>query len=133
MAINTIGVVLKWGASSGTETQVAGFKIKDYPDLGGAPEMIETTDLEALMQTFILGVQSSGALEFTYNYDKTVFGLVKADARTPLYYSLEFGTAGANLKATWQGSHDTYVVGKGVNDVMEAKLVIAPSTAITIA
>lgn len=133
MALNTIGVILKWGTTAANVAQVSGFKIKDYPDLGGTPELLETTDLEALMQTFILGLQTSGSMEFTYNYDKTVYGLVKADARTALYYSLEFGASGENLKATWQGQHDTYVVGKGVNEVMEAKVLVAPSTEITIA
>lgn len=133
MAISSYNVALKWGTTAENVAQETGFNIKDYPDLGGAPEMLETTTLADLMQTFILGIQSAGALEFTYNYDKTVFGLVAADKRTPLYYSLEFGTAGADCKATWQGQHDTYIVGKGVNEVIEAKLVIAPSTAIVIA
>lgn len=133
MAISSYNVVLKWGTTAGNVAQEAGFNIKDFPDLGGSPEMLETTTLADAMQTFILGIQSGGALEFTYNYDKTVYGLVAEDARTPLFYSLEFGASGADCKATWQGQHETYIVGTGVNSVVEAKLVVAPSTKIMIA
>ena len=38
------------------------------PDLGGAPELIEITDLDDDTQRFLLGVQSLGILEFTANY-----------------------------------------------------------------
>lgn len=42
--------------------------IKDFPDLGGAPEMLETTTLSDGAQTYIPGIQSQDALEFTANY-----------------------------------------------------------------
>lgn len=133
MAVSTYSAVLKWGITAENVAQESGFKIQNYPDLGGAPDMLETTTLEDAAQTFINGIKKNGAMEFDYLYDKTVYGLVAADADTVLYYSLEFGVDGATCKATWQGMHSTYVTGKGVNEVMQAKLVIAPSTAITIA
>ena len=43
--------------------------IKDFPDLGGAPEMLETTTLSDSMQTYVEGIQSQDALEYTINYD----------------------------------------------------------------
>ena len=52
--------------------------IKDFPDLGGAPEMLETTTLSDPMQTFIPGIQSLDALEFTANYTKDAFDSLKA-------------------------------------------------------
>lgn len=30
-------------------------RIKSYPDIGGAPDMLETTDLEDFIQTFVPG------------------------------------------------------------------------------
>ena len=39
MAINTIGIVLKWGTSAGNVAKVV--DIKDFPDLGGTPDMLE--------------------------------------------------------------------------------------------
>ena len=41
MALNTYGVSLKWGASEDAVSKVV--DIKDYPDLIGEPEMLETT------------------------------------------------------------------------------------------
>ncbi len=126
MAISTQGVTLKWGASSAAMTKV--IDIKDFPDLGGAPELLETTTLSDAAQTFILGIQSLSAMEFTANYTKADFEKVEGDANTDLYYALEFGTSGSEGVFEWQGQHSVYVVGAGVNAVTEMKIVIAPST-----
>ena len=130
MAINTIGIVLKWGTAPGNVAKVV--DIKDYPDLGGTPDMLETTTLSDTASTFILGLLSQGGLEFTCNYTKADYNAVKDDANTALYYSLEIGTAGADGIFTWQGQHDVIVVGKGVNEVAEMKITLAPSSAIVI-
>ena len=126
MAISTYGVTLKWGSSAGAvEKEI---DIKDFPDLGGAPELLETTTLSDAAQTFINGIQSLSAMEFTANYTKTDFEAVEDDANTDLYYSLEFGTGGSEGIFEWQGQHSVYVVGAGVNAVTEMKIVVAPST-----
>lgn len=126
MAISTYGVTLKWGASAAALTKE--IDIKDFPDLGGAPEMLETTTLSDAAQTFILGIQSLSAMEFTANYTKSDFENVEGDANTDLYYALEFGTSGSEGVFKWQGQHSVYVVGAGVNAVTEMKIVVAPST-----
>ena len=54
MAISTQGVTLKWGASPANLDKVV--DIKDFPDLGGAPEMLEKTTLSDQIQTYILGI-----------------------------------------------------------------------------
>ncbi|HHZ02043.1 MAG TPA: phage tail protein, partial [Tissierellia bacterium] len=79
MAISTQGVTLKWGTSP--ESLNKKIDIKNFPDLGGAPEMLETTTLSDDTQTYILGIQSLDALEFTANYTKEDFEAVLADAR----------------------------------------------------
>jgi hypothetical protein len=126
MAISTYGVTLKWGTSAASLAKE--IDIKDFPDLGGAPEMLETTTLSDAAQTFILGIQSSSAMEFTANYTKADFKKVEEDANTDLYYALEFGTSGSEGVFKWQGQHSVYVVGAGVNAVTEMKIVVAPST-----
>jgi hypothetical protein len=131
MAISTQGVTLKWGASSAALTKV--IDIKDFPDLGGAPELLETTTLSDAAQTYINGIQSMSAMEFTANYTKAAYEDVLEDANTPMYYSLEFGEAGAEGKFKWQGEHAVWVVGAGVNAVTEMKISIAPSTQPTLA
>lgn len=123
MAISTQGVTLKWGATAAALTKTV--DIKDFPDLGGAPEMLETTTLSDEMQTYIMGIQGSDMMEFTCNYTKADFQAVEADANTDLYYALEFGTEGT---FEWQGQHTAWVVGAGVNAVTEFKIGIAPST-----
>ena len=126
MAISTYGVTLKWGTSA--ETLTKAIDIKDFPDLGGAPELLETTTLSDAAQTYINGIQSMSAMEFTANYTKSDYEAVLADANKKLYYALEFGTAGSEGIFEWQGEHDVWVVGAGVNAVAEMKISIAPST-----
>ena len=123
MAISTQGVTLKWGTTAAALTKTV--NIKDFPDLGGAPEMLETTTLSDQMQTYIMGIQSADIMEFTCNYTKADFQAVLADANKNLHYALDFGTEGT---FEWQGQHTAWVVGAGVNAVAEFKIGIAPST-----
>lgn len=131
MAISTFGVTLKWGTSADNLSKKV--DIKSFPDLGGAPEMLETTTLSDSMQTYILGIQSADAMEFEYNYDKTVYEQVEADANVRMFYSLEFGVNGSEGKFTWEGMHSTHIVGGGVNEVVGGVITVAPATKPTMA
>jgi len=126
MAISTYGVVLKWGTDSATLTKK--IDIKSFPDLGGAPEMLETTTLSDNAQSFINGIQSLEAFEFTANYTKADFEAVSADEGKPLYYTLEFGENGSEGVFEWEGEHTVWVVGAEVNAVVEMTMSIATST-----
>ena len=126
MAISTQGVTLKWGTSP--ESLDKKIDIKNFPDLGGAPEMLETTTLSDDTQTYILGIQSLDALEFTTNYTKEDYEAVLADAGKDLYYALEFGQNGSEGVFEWQGQHAVWVTGGEVNGVVEMVISIAPST-----
>lgn len=129
MAISTYGVVLKSGTAEGSLTKLV--DIKDFPDLGGSPEMLETTTLSDAMQTYILGIQSMDAMEFSYNYDDATFDTVTSRLQNDTYFSLEFGESGVDGIFQWQGEGTTWVTGGGVNEVVGAMLSIAPSTPIT--
>lgn len=124
--ISTQGVTLRWGATALAMTKVV--DIKDFPDIGGAPELLETTTLTDSAQTFIHGIQTMGAMEFTCNYTEATFQTVSTSAGTPLFYALEFGAAGAEGSFTWQGSHSVWLVGAGVNAVVDMRISIAPAT-----
>jgi len=126
MAISTQGVTLKWGTSAASLSKVV--DIKDFPDLGGAPEMLETTTLSDNIQTYIMGIQGSDMMEFTCNYTKADFEAVMEDANKDLYYALEFGSNGSEGIFEWRGQHTAWVVGAGVNAVTEFKIGIVPST-----
>ena len=130
-AYSTIGTVLKSGAALSSLTKLC--KIKNYPDLGGAPETIETTDLEDTMQTFVMGVQSSEAMEFTANYTPTDYDAVVAaiPESGEQFYQLEFGDDGADGKFNWKGTHSVRITGGDVNAVREMVITVIPSTAVT--
>ena len=114
--------------------------IKNFPDLGGAPEMLETTTLSDGMQTYIPGIQSLDGLEFTANYDKGDFDTLKEMEGTEYQFSVWFGgtveggvvtPTGENGKFDFKGQLSVYPVGGDVNAVVEMNINIAPSTPIT--
>ena len=123
MAINTYGVTLKWGESSAAVEKVV--DIKDFPDMIGTPETLETTTLSDSAQTFVNGIRSTEQLQFTCNFSKTDFSAVNDDAEKPLFYELSFSDGS---KFTWQGQHTCGLPGKGVNEVIEFTINIAAST-----
>jgi hypothetical protein len=128
MAISSQGIQLMTSTDGTAYTKVC--DIKDFPDLGGAPELLETTTLSDTMQTYINGIQSIKALEFTANYDETLYDTIVAMTGTKKY-AVWFGAAGADGKFTFDGQLSVYVTGAKVNAVVEMKISIAPSTVIT--
>lgn len=126
MAMNTYQVALKWGTSAETVKKV--IDIKDFPDLMGEPEMLETTTLSDAQVTNIPGIKSSDSMAFTYNFTSADFAAVEADANKPLFYELDFPDGSS---FSWQGQHTSSIPGKGVNEVIEATINIAASTPVT--
>ena len=119
--------------------------IKDFPDLGGAPETLETTTLSDNMTTSIPGIQSLEALTFTANYDHEEYAMLKAyeddDRMTPGKYAVWFGASGAgtdgkpepdghNGKFEFTGKLTVHTTGGSVNEVVNMIITIAPSTPI---
>lgn len=116
--------------------------IKDFPDIGGAPEMLETTTLSDSMQTYIEGIQSSDAMEFTINYDLSIYETLLTMKGVETAFAIWFGgteengvvtPTGEEGKFEFKGYLSARVVGKGANEVKEATISIAPSTPITLA
>ena len=128
MAISTLGVTLKMGESATDLEKVV--DIKDFPDLIGDPNMLETTTLSDPAVTNIPGIRSSDMLTFTCNYTKADFTAVNTKANKALYYALEFSDGS---KFTWQGQHTCGVPGKGVDEVIEFTINIAASTPVEFA
>lgn len=129
MAISTYGIQLMHKVSDTYEKLI---DIKDFPDLGGAPEMLETTTLSDSMQTYIPGIQSLEGLEFNANYTKADFTKLKELEGKDESYAVFFGAEGAEGKFEFKGSLSVYPVGGGVNEVVGMTISIAPSTPITI-
>lgn len=136
MAISTYKVFLMHKKASTWEKLL---DIRSVPDLGGSPEMLETTTLSDPMQTFIAGIQSLNALEFDANYDKTTFTALKALEHKQEDYAVWLGgteesnvltPTGSEGKFSCKGELSAYPVGGGVNEVLGMRVTIAPSTPI---
>lgn len=141
MAISTYKVFLM-ESTDGETTWTKVIDIKDFPDLGGTPEMLETTTLSDGMQTYIPGIQSLDALEFTSNYTLEDYKKLKGMKGTEKHFAVWFGgtesgdtvtPTGTDGKFKFKGQLSVYPVGGGVNEVVDMKISIAPSTPITMA
>lgn len=141
MAISTYKVFLMHKPSTGSSTTWSKLvDIKDFPDLGGDPEMLQTTTLSNKMHTYIAGIQDVSALEFTCNYTKADYQTLVALAGANEHYAVWFGgtesqgvltPSGSEGKFEFDGELVVYPTGAGVNEVVEMKVSIAPSTEIT--
>ena len=125
MAISTYLATLKWGTTADQVAKV--IDIKEFPDLMGEPNMLETTTLSDGAQTYIPGIKSMDSMAFLFNYTKEAFAAVRDDEGKQLFYELSFSDGS---KCTWQGSHVATLPGKGVDEVVEAGITIAPSTVV---
>lgn len=141
MAISTYKVFLMRKAAA-AEAYTKLIDIKKFPDLGGEPEMLETTTLSDKMQTYIAGIQSLEGLSFLSNYDKADYAKLKALEGKKEQYAVWFGGTeaggvvtpdGSNGKFSFDGELSVYPVGGGVNEVVDMNITIAPSTVITFA
>ena len=137
MAISTYKSYLMYKASSAWEKLV---DIKSFPDLGGAPEMIETTTLSDPMTTNIMGIQSLDALEFECNYTKEDYTKLKALEGAEKEFAVWLGGTetggvatpdGSDGKFEFKGQLSVFVNGGGVNEVVNMTVNIAASTPIT--
>jgi hypothetical protein len=115
--------------------------IKEFPDLGTDPEMLETTTLSDRMQTFIMGIQSNEGLNFNTNYDHTKYLALKVFERKDEKYAVWFGgtenndgtvtPTGTEGKFSFDGQLSVRVTGGGVNEVRGMGITIAPTSVIT--
>ena len=137
MAISTYKSFLMYKKASTWEKLV---DIKSFPDLGGAPELLETTTLSDSMTTNIMGIQSLDALEFECNYTKEDYTKLKALEGAETEFAVWLGgsesagsvtPSGSDGKFEFKGQLSVYVNGGGVNEVVNMTVSIAASTPIT--
>lgn len=116
--------------------------ITSTPDLGGTPNMIETTTLSDDTQTFIPGIKQLGdGLEFTANYTLADYKKLKAlEDKQEEYAIWKGGTgnsgataapSGEDGKWTFTGQLTVFPTGGGVDEAFGMTINIAPSTPIT--
>lgn len=137
MAISTYRVFLMH--DTGTDTFEKLIDIKSFPDLGGDPEMLETTTLSDNMQTYIAGIQSMDALTFEANYTLEDYKKLLALKGKQEKYAVWFGGTGDGStlaptgdmgKFKFTGELVVYPTGGGVNEVVGMTISIVPSTPI---
>ena len=149
---STYGTYLKvkvTGSSSSTSNYEILCPITDFPDLGGEPEMLQTTTLGDKAHTYIEGIQSMDALTFTTNLyfgDETTKGSFLYIKKTydstsnSHEFAIDFvkdptgkGKAGEAeggavlLRAKWTGQLSIWVNGGGVDEVVSCTISISPS------
>lgn len=136
MAISTYKTFLMKG-NGGAWTKL--IDIKSFPDLGGAPEMLDTTTLSDSARTYILGIQETEQMTFTANYTLADFEAVKALEYQEIDLAVWLGASVSNEIATPTGvdgkfEFKGYVTvtknGHGVNEVQDMTITIAPTTVI---
>lgn len=114
--------------------------IKEYPDMGGSPNMLDSTTLSDGMQQQVPGVKQADALEFTHNYDPDDYDTINNldDGKTHKFALWLGGTETAGIatpdgsegKFTFEGKISVYMTGAGVDDVREMKSTIALASVI---
>lgn len=137
MAVSTYKIFLM---QKETSTWSKVIDIKEFPDLGGAPEMLETTTLSDKMQTYIPGIQSLDSLEFTANYTLEDYKKLKQMEGSDKEFAVWFGgtesgdtvtPTGTDGKFKFNGQLFVYANGGGTNEVVGMTITIAPSTVIS--
>lgn len=124
-----------------TSSDLSKFKkvmdIKDYPDMGGKPDTIETTTLSEDTQSNINGVQKLDSFEFTANYTKDTYTAMKAiDAKgNDEWWALYLGAGSDGVTPdghdgifVWKGGSTTYLTSGATNKVREMKTYISAGT-----
>ena len=129
MAISSYKVELHNSATAeGSFTKFV--DIKDFPDLFGEPNLLETTTLSDSMQTYIAGIKSMDALAFTINYEKEIATQIKGMEGQISYWKVIFSDGS---EFSFAGSPALGIAGKGVDEVLEATLTIVPSSEVVMA
>lgn len=131
MATTTANTILKHASTKEGEFAKL-LDITDYPDLGGTPNMLDTTDLSATkFQTSIMGLQEAPDLTFEANYDYDKFVEINEMVGTH-WFNLEFGDGGADGVFEWSGEITIFTTGGGVDEVRKMTVVISTATPIEV-
>jgi len=131
MAISSYNAKLMHGTGSPVTWEQL-LPVKTTPQLGGAPEQLETTTLDDNMQTFINGIQTADTMTFIANYDSDKYDELKLLEGKTEKYAVWFGNNGDGTdgKFSFEGQLSVFVNETSVNSVVEMTITINPSTPI---
>lgn len=143
MAQTTIGTFLMYRATEEDDWKKLA-DIKDYPDLGGTPERIQSTTLSDRQHTYENGVQDTAERQFTANYNSDEYETLEAmmNSGNEYYFGVWFDlapttdAADGKLKPnepmcdkfTFKGKVHVYPPGGGVNAIRDMLISLSSST-----
>lgn len=114
--------------------------IISFPDLGQAPETIDTTTLSDPMQTFMPGIEGNDNMTFESNYTKEAYDSVQTlNDGEEHDLAVWFGATGKGTAAVPDGSKGKFgfkgyirpqISGGGVNERVQMNVIVTPSTPI---
>ena len=145
MAITTQGVHLIYGGTGstaswdfvkkalGTEPETyENLCIKDFPDLGNAqPDQVETTTLCDTEHQNIDGLGNvPDELSFTANFDDDFYDII-AGYSAEAHWGIQVGTGSGSPQWVFKATARIELVGAGVGDALEMRIVLTPKTEIT--
>jgi len=116
--------------------------IKEFPDLGSAPNLIDSTTLTDHQKMGVNDLFDPGNLEFSANYVKDDYKKLKALEGKSLEYAIWFGADnstgewvpdGHEGKFEFKGELACWAKGAGVSAIRDMGISIAPSTEIKLA
>lgn len=116
--------------------------IKEFPDLFGAPEMLDKTTMSDSGRRYEPGINENEALTYTANYDLETFTALKAKEGQKLKFAHWFGGTESNGVVTPTGEEGKFefegyltvtINGAGVNEIVEMTITIALDSEITVA
>ncbi|MBO7673617.1 MAG: hypothetical protein J6S63_01250 [Atopobiaceae bacterium] len=110
--------------------------IKEFPDLGGAPNTVDVTTLTDHQRVYLMGLKDPGILEFTANYDATDYATIAAltgEQDFAVWFGVDVsdqpdGNAG---KFEFKGQITCWVAGGSVEAAVDMGIAITTSTEIT--
>ena len=127
----------KGSGTSATYTKLV--DIKEFPDLGKAPDTIDVTTLSDPQKVYLPDIFDPGQLEFNANYDAADYTTLKALEGTELDLAIWFGATESNGVYTPDGSAGKFefkgyitvwVKGAGVSAAVDMGIAITPTTTI---
>lgn len=104
--------------------------IKEFPDLGGAPNTVDITTLSDHMKTSLPGLIDPGNLEFTANYTLSDYTALSALVGKAQQFGIQFGKSGDDGVFTFTGMLSCWVKGGGTEAAVDLGISITPSTEI---
>lgn len=138
ISYKTFLMMEKAGSTSGTSTFEKLCDIKNFANIGGKPQLLESTTLSDKQVTFEEGLLENAAKEFKANYNLADFKKIDALKGQEKTFQIWFGgtedasgkltPTGTDGKYEFKGTISVMIEGAGSNAIVEMVITIVPSS-----